>query len=133
MPPRMLPTATDTSPDSAALTVMAISGRFVATASTMSPPSALPMCSRSSSTSVVFESWMPATQVTAAAATKITIRSQRGRESTRRGNSSRRAVSGSGPRRSAVARERGAAAPTSTRGGAVPDPEGGLDPPPGPV
>jgi hypothetical protein len=68
MPPRMLPAATSSEPETAALTVMAISGRLVATARTMSPPSALPRWSRESRTSVVFDSWMPATQMTAAPA-----------------------------------------------------------------
>ena len=41
-------------------------GRFVATARMISPPKALPMCHSASSTSVVLESWMPATQKAAA-------------------------------------------------------------------
>ncbi len=84
IPPRMLPTATSRLPDIAADTVMAISGRLVATASTMSPPRALPRCSRASRTSVAFESWMPATHTTAAAATKMTTRRAKGNESTHR-------------------------------------------------
>ena len=82
MPPRTLPTATPRLPAAAALTVMAISGRFVATARMISPPKALPMCQRASSTSVVFESWMPATHTTAAAATKTITTSQNGSEFT---------------------------------------------------
>ena len=79
MPPRMLPTATSMAPLIAAVTVMAISGRFVATASTIRPPRALPRCSRSSRTSVVFDSWIPAIQMTAPATTKMTTSSQSGR------------------------------------------------------
>jgi hypothetical protein len=67
----MLPTATPTLPDTAALTVIAISGRFVAIASMINPPSAAPKCSCSDSTSVWSDSWIPATQMAAAAATKI--------------------------------------------------------------
>ncbi len=52
MPPRMLPIATERSPEIAALTVMAVSGRFVATASMIVPPSASPRCNRVDSTSV---------------------------------------------------------------------------------
>ena len=65
----------------AALTVMAISGRLVATASTTMPPIALPRCSFASMTSVVFDSWMPAIQITAAPATKISASMPRGSES----------------------------------------------------
>ena len=52
IPPRRFPTATPTLPDTAAATVMAISGRFVAMLSRMTPPRAAPRCSRSASTSV---------------------------------------------------------------------------------
>ena len=52
IPPSRLPTATPTLPDTAAATVMAISGRLVAMLRRMTPPSAAPRCSRSASTSV---------------------------------------------------------------------------------
>ena len=71
MPPRMFPIAMPRSCDSAALTVIAISGRFVAIDRITSPPIASPKPSRWSSTSVVFERWMPAIQ-TAPAATRNT-------------------------------------------------------------
>jgi hypothetical protein len=71
MPPRMLPTATPTLPDRAALATIAVSGRFVPSASRMSPPRADPRPSRVDSTSVWFESWTPATQIAAAAAAKM--------------------------------------------------------------
>jgi len=48
----MLPTATPMFPDRAALTVIAISGRFVAIANMINPPSAAPRCRRVDSTSV---------------------------------------------------------------------------------
>ena len=65
----------------AALTVIAISGRFVATAS-RTPPRAEPKCSRLESTSVVSESWTPATQIAAAHARKINSCTREGREDT---------------------------------------------------
>src|SRR5213078_2753544 len=52
----------------AAVNVIAISGRFVAIASRISPPSAWPSPSRSESTSVVSESLIPASQIATAAA-----------------------------------------------------------------
>src|SRR4051794_3241569 len=54
---------------------MAISGRFVATASSSSPPSASPRPRRVASTSVVSESWTPASQTKVAAATKMSTSS----------------------------------------------------------
>ena len=78
MPPRMLPTATPRLPDSAALAMMAISGRLVATASRISPPSAEPRCSRVDSTSVWSDSWMPATQIAPAAPMKTITNSHDG-------------------------------------------------------
>src|SRR4051812_9075575 len=86
MPPRMLPTATPTLPDSDALATIAISGRFVASASRIRPPSADPRCSRVASTSVWSESWMPATQIAAAAAAKIASRTSRGSPDTAGGS-----------------------------------------------
>src|SRR4051794_16937237 len=79
MPPRMLPTATPMWSDRAALATIAISGRLVATARRTSPPSAEPRCSRVASTSVWFDSWMPATQIATAAATNTTRTTARGR------------------------------------------------------
>lgn len=73
----MLPIATPMCPDAAAATVMAISGRFVAMASSTTPPIAEPRCKRSSSTSVVSDSRTPANQMTPAHAAKI--RRSRGR------------------------------------------------------
>jgi hypothetical protein len=69
MPPTRVPTATDRLFDAAAPTVIATSGRLVAKASRIRPPSADPRCSRASSASVALDSWMPATQITTAAAT----------------------------------------------------------------
>ena len=51
--------------------VIAISGRFVATASRTAPPSASPSLSRVSSTSVEPESWIPANHTATAAIRKI--------------------------------------------------------------
>src|SRR4051794_10687361 len=79
MPPRMLPTATSVCPATDALTTIAISGRFVAIASRISPPSADPRCSRSDSKSVWSESWTPATQIAAAADRKISTSTATGR------------------------------------------------------
>ena len=59
MPPRMLPTATPMLPDRDALATIAISGRLVAIASRMRPPSAEPSPSRIVNTSVWSESTMP--------------------------------------------------------------------------
>ena len=61
---------------------MAISGRLVATASRITPPSAVPRCSRVERTSVWFDSAMPAIQTAAAAATKISEVAHRGSDST---------------------------------------------------
>src|SRR4051812_23074621 len=72
MPPRMFPTATETSPESAAVPVMASSGRLVATARRIRPPSAVPRYQRSLRTSVVSERAIPAPQTTAADPRKIT-------------------------------------------------------------
>src|SRR3954454_12702005 len=79
IPPRMLPTATPRSPDQAAPAVIAISGRLVAIASRMTPPSASPSPKRTEITSVVLESWIPATQITAADAAKMATRATIGR------------------------------------------------------
>src|SRR5580765_4298163 len=71
IPPRMFPIAIPRLCDSAAETTIAISGRFVAIASRIAPPSASPRPSRVSSTSVEPERWMPATQTAPAATAKI--------------------------------------------------------------
>ena len=60
IPPRMLPIAIPRSCASAAEAVIAISGRFVATASRIAPPRASPSPSRMSSASVELESRIPA-------------------------------------------------------------------------
>src|SRR5690349_1511802 len=78
MPPRMLPTATPMLPASAALTVIASSGRFVATASRITPPSAVPRCHRVASTSVWLDNEIPAIQTVTAATRKMRMLSQRG-------------------------------------------------------
>jgi hypothetical protein len=67
-------------PEIAALTVIAISGRLVATESRTTPPSAAPRWSRSASTSVYLDSEMPAPQITAAEARKIASRTREGRD-----------------------------------------------------
>ena len=67
----MLPIAIPRSCASAADAVIAISGRFVATASRIAPPRASPSPSRMSSASVELESRIPASQTVAAAARKI--------------------------------------------------------------
>ena len=82
MPPRMLPTATPMLPLSAALAVMAISGRLVATASRTTPPSAVPRCRRVERTSVWLDSEIPAIHTAAAAARKINAFAHRGSDST---------------------------------------------------
>src|SRR3954470_12867676 len=74
-PPRMLPTATPSSSERAALAVMAISGRLVTMASMINPPRASPKPKREESTSVVLESLTPATHTKAAAPPKINSRS----------------------------------------------------------
>src|SRR5690242_4527554 len=79
MPPRMFPTATPTLCAADALTTMAISGRLVATASRIRPPSAAPRWSLVDSTSVWLDSWIPATQIAAAAMTKINNKTSVGR------------------------------------------------------
>src|SRR3954447_6264531 len=71
MPPTRLPTARPTWPLAAAVIVMTSSGRSVANDRRISPPSAEPSPRRVSSASVEFDSWMPATQIAAADATKI--------------------------------------------------------------
>src|SRR3954468_21042746 len=81
MPPRMLPNAMARSPCHAALAVIAISGRLVAMASRMTPPSASPRPKRAASTSVVSASLTPATQMVAAEARKIATRIGTGRVS----------------------------------------------------
>ena len=73
MPPRMLPIASPRLWLRAAVKVIAISGRFIAIASRISPPSAWPRPSRDESTSVVSESLIPASQIAIAAAAKIRI------------------------------------------------------------
>jgi hypothetical protein len=80
IPPRMLPTATPSSLPSAALAVIAISGRLVAIASRISPPRASPSPRRAESTSVVSESLVPATHTKAATPAKMTSRSGRAKE-----------------------------------------------------
>ncbi len=77
MPPRMLPTATPRFPAVAALIVIATSGRLVATASTMMPPSALPSLSREERMSVVSASLTPAIQITPAHPAKIASKTGR--------------------------------------------------------
>ncbi len=64
---------------SAALAVIAISGRLVAIERRMSPPRACPSPERDASISVVLESAVPATQTATAAMAKIA--SRRGRDS----------------------------------------------------
>ena len=71
IPPRMFPIAIPRLCESAAETTIAISGRLVAIASRIAPPSASPRPSRVSSTSVELERWMPATQIAPAATAKI--------------------------------------------------------------
>src|SRR4051794_17628811 len=83
MPPRMLPTATPRLPDSDALATMAISGRLVAIANRMSPPSADPRWRRVDNTSVWSDSAMPAIQIAAAAAMKAAANAHTGRFDTR--------------------------------------------------
>ena len=63
MPPRMLPVAMSKLCWTAAALTIAISGRLVATANRISPPSASPSPKRESISSVVLESWMPANQM----------------------------------------------------------------------
>src|SRR3954453_8309575 len=70
----MFPIGTPIAGCSAADAVIAISGRLVAIASRIVPPSAAPRCRRSSRTSTVLESLTPAPQMAAAAARKITIK-----------------------------------------------------------
>src|SRR6059058_2189740 len=70
----MFPTATPTLPESDALGTIAISGRFVASARRIRPPSAEPRCSRAESTSVWSESWTPAAQIAPAQARKTRSR-----------------------------------------------------------
>jgi hypothetical protein len=62
--------------------VIAISGKFVAMASMMTPPNAAPRCHRRASTSVVWESLIPATQITAAHTTNIVNSTSDGNELT---------------------------------------------------
>jgi len=85
MPPRMFPIAIPSWCERAALAVIAISGRLVAIASRISPPSASPSPSRVDSTSVVFERWIPATHTAPAAAAKIATSSGRDSPLTRVG------------------------------------------------
>src|SRR3954470_18969566 len=73
IPPRMLPIAIPRSPENAALAVIAISGRLVAIASRIRPPSACPRPRREARTSVASECRTPASQTAAAAARKTRI------------------------------------------------------------
>src|SRR5579884_1471075 len=75
MPPIRLPAASPRFPCAAAETVIASSGRLPASARSSRPPSSSPSPRRVSSTSVVFESAIPATHVAAAPAAKTTTRS----------------------------------------------------------
>src|SRR5665811_606922 len=59
---------------------IAISGRFVAMLSRITPPSAVPRCRRSARTSAWSDSLMPAPQITPADVRKTTSKSQAGRD-----------------------------------------------------
>ncbi len=140
MPPIRFPAASPRWPDSAAEMVTANSGRLPATASSTIPPSASPIPSRLSISSVDFASSTPAPQVAPEAATNTRSTRKTGRDPTsvssrtRRGEARLRApgvlladsfaIAGLGPssdgRRSWVARSRkrqtGVCGPVSRRG-----------------
>ena len=88
MPPRMFPTAMPSWWVRAALTTIAISGRFVTIASRMSPPNASPRPSLTSSTSVARTSLVPAIHTAAPAATKMASNTGSGSPFTRPTSSS---------------------------------------------
>src|SRR5438445_4476391 len=75
IPPIRLPAAKSRCPPAAAETVIAISGRVPATASSRMPPSSWPRPRRASSASVVFESATPAAHIAAAPAAKTRMSS----------------------------------------------------------
>src|SRR5947209_1056964 len=77
MPPRMLPVAIPRLWAADAVTTIAISGRFVAIARRIAPPTASPMPNRFERTSVEFDSRAPASHTTAAATANPRIRSAR--------------------------------------------------------